>query len=208
MNLIDILALVAVGWGLFKGFQNGVIREVAGLLGLIVGIWAGMRLAFIFANWYQANTQIPENYIPLLAFLTAFLVGLGGIYLAGMLVTRMLQAAMLSLPNRLAGAVFGGLKWAFLLGTLLSMIGDSQVITQDTKDGSATYQPLTVYCQTVQGYTIGLLPAANNVFKDMEEYFVELDSTRQMRRAPQDAAAPEGERNAPDSTGTPATPVE
>ena len=51
MNLIDIVALVLIGLGAWRGVKNGMIKEVAGLLGLVIGVWAGMRLAFVFANY-------------------------------------------------------------------------------------------------------------------------------------------------------------
>lgn len=178
MNLIDILAIVAIGFGIWRGFRNGVIIEVASLLGLIVGIWAGMRLAFIFANYYRDTFEIPSNYIPLLAFFSAFLIGLGVVWLAAKLATRFLKTVQLNLPNRIAGAAFGALKWAFLLGTLLSMIGNSEVITDETKQNSTAYPLLNGYCRTVTEYTVGLLPAVRNVFDEMETYFTDLDSTR------------------------------
>ncbi|MEM7035504.1 MAG: CvpA family protein [Bacteroidota bacterium] len=196
MNLIDIVVLLAVGFGAFRGFRNGVIHEVFGLLGLVVGIWAGMRLAFIFANYYRDNFEIPENFLPLLAFLTAFAIGIGIFILAGKVATMVVKTVQLGLVNRAAGAVFGGLKFAFLVGTLLSMIGNSQVITEETKEGSATYPILNAYCQGVQDYSIGLLPFAKNVFGEMEDYFTDLDSIRQENKG----TPPEGSPDSPDST--------
>jgi membrane protein required for colicin V production len=178
MNFIDIIVLVAVGYGAFKGFQNGVIFEVAGLLGLVVGVWAGMRLAFVFADYYKDNFDLPGKWIPILAFLTAFMIGMGAVWLAGRIVNALVKTAQLGIVNRIAGGAFGVLKWAFLIGTFLSVIGNAFVLTPEVQAGSATYPIVTSYCRVVQGYSIGLLPKARNVFDDMEHYFVELDSTR------------------------------
>ena len=199
MNLIDIVAIVALGFGAWRGFKNGVIHEVFGLLGLIIGIWAGMRLAFIFANWYRDNLEIPENILPLIAFLTAFAIGVGIFLLAGKLATMVLKTVQLNLPNRIAGAVFGAAKWAFIAGTLLSMIGISEVITQETKDNSATYPMLSAYTKGVQQYTLGLLPFVKNVFGEMEDYFVDLDSIRRAK-----GAEPAGGNTEPDQPAKPA----
>lgn len=178
MNFFDIIALVILGYGAYKGYRNGVILEVAGLLGVVIGFWAGMRLAFIFANYYRDTFKVPENWIPALAFFTAFAIGLGAVFLAAKAATTLLKTAQLNLPNRLAGATFGILKWAFLFGSLVSIIGDSQFLGNDVKESSKVYPVLNTYCSVVQGYSIGLLPAAHNVFDDMEHYFVELDSVR------------------------------
>ncbi len=181
MNLIDIVALVAIGVGGFRGFQNGIKKEVTGLLGLIVGIWAGLRLSFLFADYYRDNFDILENYIPLLAFLTAFLIGIAAVWLLGRLLNRFVNSIALGLPNKIGGVVFGAAKWAFLVGTLLSLVINAQVISKDTQESSTAYPILNKYCKVVQGYTIGLIPAATNVFNDVENYFVDLDSVRSTR---------------------------
>ena len=43
MNYIDIIILVIIGYGLVKGFINGLIIEVASVLALILGIWGAIR---------------------------------------------------------------------------------------------------------------------------------------------------------------------
>ena len=179
MNFIDILVLVAVGYGAFKGFRNGMIYEIAGLLGLVVGIWAGLRLAFIFADYYKEHFELPGKWIPLLAFMTAFLLGMGGVWLAGRIANGLVNTVQLGVVNTAAGAVFGALKWAFVVGTFLSLIGNSMVLPKEVQESSATYPYVTGYCSAVQGYSIGLLPKARNVFEDVDHYFVSLDSTRQ-----------------------------
>jgi membrane protein required for colicin V production len=178
MNFIDIIVLVAVGYGAFKGFRNGMVFEIAGLLGLIVGIWAGLRLAFIFADYYKEHFELPGKWIPLLAFMTAFVLGMGGVWLAGRIVNGIVNQVQLGIVNTAAGAVFGGLKWAFVVGTFLSLIGNSLVLPKEVQESSVTYPIVTGYCSVVQGYSIGLLPKARNVFEDVDSYFVSLDSTR------------------------------
>lgn len=201
MNFLDILALIALGWGAYKGFRNGVIIEVAGLVGLVLGFWAAMRLAFLFAHYYRDHFQLPEKWVPGIAFLTAFAVGIGGVYLAGWLVTKIVNTAQLELPNRIAGLGFGVLKWGFLVGAFFSIIGNSQMLPPATKDGSATYPVLTGYSKAVQEYSIGLIPAARNVLDDMEHYFVKLDSTQR------DSSGKQLSDPSPDSLSKPAPKV-
>ena len=176
MNFLDIVALIALGWGAYKGFRNGVLIEVAGLLGLLIGFWAGMRLAFLFADYYRDHFHFPEKWVPAIAFFTAFAVGIGSVYLAAWAATKLLQTAQLNLPNRLAGGLFGVLKWSFLVGAFFAIIGTSQILTPQTTEGSKSYAILKGYSHAVQGYTIGLIPAARNVMDDMERYFVSVDS--------------------------------
>jgi membrane protein required for colicin V production len=184
VNFLDIFALIVLAYGAYKGFKNGVLIEVAGMLGLIIGFWAGMRLAFIFAHYYRDNFHLPEKWVPAIAFFTAFAIGMGAVYLAGWAATKLLHTAQLELPNRLAGLGFGILKWGFLLGAFFSIVGNSQVLTKETVAGSASYPVVTTYSKVVQGYTIGLIPAAHNVLDDMEQYFVEVDSVNRSHKVP------------------------
>jgi len=94
------------------------------------------------------------------------------------LATGLVKTVQLNLVNRLAGAGFGVLKWAFLVGTVLSIVGNALVLTPEVVEESVTYPVVTSYCKGVQSYSIGLLPKARNVFEDMEVYFDDLDSTR------------------------------
>ena len=123
LTFIDIIAAVAIGFGFIRGWMNGFIKEIAGLVGIILGVWAGLRLAWIFADYYRENFEVPETVIPFIAFLTAFLLVLLAVVLIGRILRKILEKAALSGFDKIAGALFGGLKLAFLIGTLIGMIG-------------------------------------------------------------------------------------
>lgn len=171
LTYIDIVVLVAVGFGFIRGWTNGIIKEVAGMVGVILGLWAGLRLAWIFADYYRENFEVPEAVIPLIAFLSAFLLVLVGVILIGRLLKKILEKASLSGFDKIAGALFGGLKLAFIVGTLVGLVGKSGFLPSETKEKSVTYPYLIVFTEAVTDYSIGLIPAAKNTFGEMDEYF-------------------------------------
>lgn len=171
LTFIDIIAAVGIGFGLIRGWSNGIIKEVAGMIGVVLGIWAGFRFAFIFADYYKENFELPENVIPFLAFLTAFILVLVIVLFAGKALKFLLDKTNLTVLNKAAGALFGGLKLAFLIGSLITLVGKAGFIQEETKNQSITYPYLSVYVEGVMEYSVGLIPAAKNVFKDMDEYF-------------------------------------
>ena len=180
ISVIDIIALIAITFGLIRGLFTGFIKEIAGLLGLIVGVWAGLRLGFVFANYYKANFELPDKIIPAVAFLTAFALALTLVIVAGKLLKFVLEKTALSLFDKVAGALFGTLKMAFLVGTFFSLIGKSGILSEETKTNSLTYGFVTKYAEIAQEYTIGLIPAVKNVFTELDEYFGDLsDSTEE-----------------------------
>ena len=174
LTFIDIIAAVGIGFGLIRGWSNGIIKEVAGIIGVVLGVWAGFRFAFIFADYYRENFEVPENVIPFLAFLTAFILVLVLVFFAGKMLKFFLEKTNLSVLNKAAGAMFGGLKLAFVIGSLISLVGKAGFISQETKETSVAYPYISAYCEGVMEYSVGLIPAAKNVFKDMDEYFDKL----------------------------------
>lgn len=179
MNYLDIIAIVGIGFGAFRGFRQGVIKEIAGLLGVILGVWLGLRLGFLFANYYRDNFDLPAKTVPVLGFITVFLLAMVGIWLLGRVLTFLTHQTPLGLPNRIAGATFGGLKWAFLVGTVVSILGSSEIIPKEHQDESMSYPILNTYCTKVQEYSVGLVPVFGNVFEEMDSYFTGIDSLNQ-----------------------------
>lgn len=182
-NYIDIVVLAGLSFGIFKGLKNGLIKEIAAIVGLILGIWAGFRFAFIFADYYRESFEIPENLIPFLGFLTAFILVLLGVIFAGRLLRETLKKANLSTVDKAAGATFGALKWGLILGTLLVLVGKAKVLPEEHTKGSFMYPLLTQYVEGVQEYSVALIPAAKNVFTEIDTYFQDLETIREKKEA-------------------------
>ena len=45
MNYLDIVITIALIYGLIKGFANGFIKEITGLLGLIIGAYVAINFS-------------------------------------------------------------------------------------------------------------------------------------------------------------------
>lgn len=118
MNKIDILLLVILGFGLIRGFMRGLIIEMASLLAIVVGIYGAIHFSFFTARLLGELMPSSQQTIEVVAFgLTLIVLMLAVMFLAKML-TKMLKAAELGFLNRLAGALFGVLKAAVIVGSL------------------------------------------------------------------------------------------
>jgi membrane protein required for colicin V production len=54
MNWIDLVIIIILGIALVNGFINGLVREVASLAALILGIWGAIRFSgFTAARLYD-----------------------------------------------------------------------------------------------------------------------------------------------------------
>lgn len=158
MNFLDIIIAIPLVYGAYKGFRNGFVMEIFTILALFVGLYA----AFTFSDQLTAvfvDTQQEEpEFLPPLIFIV-LLIGVGvGVYFAGKALEKVIKAAMLSTPNRIAGGIIGTAKFLYFTGSMLmfmtSMDKEEKFISSDTKENSLLYRFSTEFVsKTIPGAT-------------------------------------------------------
>ncbi len=125
---IIVLALVLV-LGL-KGFFNGLVKEVAGLFGIVGGIFIATRTAAMMADFI--NNMIPNIQNQSLVYVCGFVVVLIIIWAASLLlgniVSKMLKLSSLGMLDRIGGFIFGACKIFFIIAVILSCISSINFI--------------------------------------------------------------------------------
>jgi len=119
MSFLDILLGLLLIWGLYKGLRNGLIIEVATLIALIAGLYGAIRFSYLTGQYLEERMHWDQQYMNLIAFIITFLLIVIAINLLARLLTKIAEFAFMGWLNKLAGAVFGTLKVAVMLGTLL-----------------------------------------------------------------------------------------
>ena len=149
MNTIDIIFGIILILGAIQGFRKGLFVELASLVGLVAGIYGAIHFSYYVGDWLVEKTSWSEQIIKLSAFAITFIIIVLVVSLAGKLLTKVANFAMLGIVNKLVGAAFAVLKFAFLLSVVLMFIdaADRQIsiIGDDKKDESILYpivQPL------------------------------------------------------------------
>lgn len=146
MNVIDIIILIILAWGAFRGFTQGFILQVVTFIALIVGIWASIRFSDVMAGFLTKNLDITGKYLPVLSFILIFILVIIIAHLIGMLLTRIFELTALGGLNRLGGIAFGMLKMAFIASVLLTlqnrMKEKIQVISENQIETSLLYKPV------------------------------------------------------------------
>jgi membrane protein required for colicin V production len=158
VNFLDIIIAIPLVYGAYKGFRNGFVMEIFTILALFVGLYA----AFTFSDQLTAvfvDTQQEEpEFLPPLIFIV-LLIGVGvGVYFAGKALEKVIKAAMLSTPNRIAGGIIGTAKFLYFTGSMLmfmtSMDKEEKFISSDTKENSLLYRFSTEFVsKTIPGAT-------------------------------------------------------
>ena len=146
MGLLDILLGIPLVWGLWKGLKNGLFMEIASIVALIAGIYGAIHFSYITGDYLSEHLEWDEHNMSIIAFIITFVLIIIIVHLAGKLLTKVANFAMLGLLNKIAGAIFGTLKIAILLGAALiffdRMDSTLNIMDENTKKESMLYQPI------------------------------------------------------------------
>lgn len=146
MAFLDIIFGLLLLYGLYKGLTNGLFVEVASLVALVAGLYGAFHFSHITATYLDEELGWNPSYMNVAAFLITFFLIVILVQLLGRLLTKIADLAMLGMLNRIAGAVFGTLKVAVILGALIIFFERANhnfhFLDDETKQASALYDPL------------------------------------------------------------------
>ncbi len=146
MNFLDVIFGILLVWGLYRGLKNGLFMELAALVALIAGIYGAIHFSYIAGDYLYERMNWDERYIKIASFLITFIAIVLLVHFSGKLLTKIVNFVMLGWLNKIAGAVFGVVKVAVILGALLiffeKVTASFQLIDPKTKANSIFYQPV------------------------------------------------------------------
>ncbi len=122
MNSIDILLVIPLIYGAWKGFKHGLIIEVFTLLALFVGIYVGIHFSDFTAGLLREHLGLTSKYLPIIAFTVTFLAIGAMVFFLGKTIEKLIKITALTPINKFAGVFFSLLKYAYMLSTLLVIL--------------------------------------------------------------------------------------
>lgn len=156
MNYFDILIVVPLAWGLYKGFSKGLVKSLAALVALVLGVVGAIKFSSVTSIFLAANLDIGTTYLPLISFVITFVGIIVAVHLLARVLDKMLAAVALGGLNRIAGAVFGVAKFAFIVSVVLIIFDyiDKQVpfLPRDKVESSLLYEPVANLAPSVIPY--------------------------------------------------------
>lgn len=153
MNTIDIVFGIILILGLVQGMRKGLFVELASLVGLIAGIFGAIYFSYFVGDWLVERTSWSEQVINLSAFAITFVVIIVIVSMAGKLLTKIADFAMLGIVNKIAGAAFAVLKFAFLLSVVIMFLDAAnkrlQVVSEEDIEASLLYEPIQMLAPAI-----------------------------------------------------------
>lgn len=146
MQTIDIIIAVLLVIGLVSGLRDGLVKQVAGLAGIIGGLLLGRMFYLPVGEWLCTTLSISTEAAHITAFILILIIVPLLLNLVGWVVSKILSAISLGWMNRLLGGVVGVLKFALLVGVVITGIEffdkHETLIPERKKEESIFYYPI------------------------------------------------------------------
>lgn len=124
LNLFDIVVITITLLLGIKGFFVGIVREIAGLAGMVLGLYFASHYYEKAGLYINKNLmEIPnESAITLVGFVTVFIsIWLVTVFL-GLIISKLLKVAFLGVFDRIGGFIFSAGKFFVLVAIFITLI--------------------------------------------------------------------------------------
>ena len=147
-----------------KGFMQGFIKEVFGLLGLVGGVYFASRLSDRAATFIDTNFLHLENasLLKLIGFLAILIVIWLSATVLGSIFSKLTSASGLGFLNRLFGFIAGGGKY-FLIFALIVTALSNVTLVKDNLEKYVNDSILYPYLREAGSYLINIDTSAMDV---------------------------------------------
>ncbi|MEG1581135.1 MAG: CvpA family protein [Bacteroidaceae bacterium] len=139
---LDIIIIVLLAWGAYKGWTSGFLKQLVSLLGFLVGLFVANMLYRSFGDFLAPQLGASPTTANILAFIVIWvMVPL----LLGMLValpSKWMRGTALGVFNNILGLLVGVLKYLVLLCCLFKVIGFLGMASTEKKEASHLYAPV------------------------------------------------------------------
>ncbi|WP_024788109.1 MULTISPECIES: CvpA family protein [unclassified Lebetimonas] len=128
--IIGITLILAI-----KGFFNGFVKEIAGLIGLIGGLWLAREYFHSVGIYIDKNLFAIKNYtaIDLVGFIVVFVGFWISVVFIGFLINKILKMSSLGALDKILGFIFAGLKFFLLISVIIALLYKVEFIKEKTR---------------------------------------------------------------------------
>ncbi len=174
MNLLDCLILLPIAYFCYRGFMNGIIKEVLSIAGIVLAVFFTFQYMEPVGQAISPLFEDKASFIPFVSGLLIFVGTVALVNLVAFLSKKFLETIKLNVVNRVAGAAFGGLKSGIVVSAILLILAGFSIPSQQARQDSATY-PFVIYMAPWAYDTVATIyPGAEDfkatIEKTLEQY--------------------------------------
>ena len=146
MNVIDIIILLPLLWGLIRGLMNGLVLELTSLLAVLFGVVGARMWTPSLSVEIQELVGLSDTVSNVVSYVLLFLAIALSLHLLGRMLAKLLSFMKLGGVNRALGAMFGVLKFVIVVSVLIHLFDyvdqHLQLVQPEVKETSVCYEPM------------------------------------------------------------------
>lgn len=174
MNLLDFLIFIPIAYFCYRGFINGIIKEVLSIVGIVLAVFLTFQYMEPVGEIISPLFEPKSSIIPFVSGLIIFIGTLAVVNLIAFLSKKFLETVKLNFVNRISGLAFGFLKSGIAISAILLILAGFNIPSQEARDDSVSY-PYIIYLapwayDTVAAIYPGAEDFTNTVQKTLEKY--------------------------------------
>jgi membrane protein required for colicin V production len=171
MNILDFLILLPIAYFGYRGFRNGLIREVLSIIGIILAVFLTFHYMDEISSYIQPFFEADASYVPFIAALLIFIGTLIIVNVIAHLAQKVLETVHLNVINRIAGLAFGALKCGIIISALLLVVAGFNIPSEQTRNESVSY-PHVIYLAPWAYDTVATVyPGAKDFVQTVQKSF-------------------------------------
>lgn len=174
MTIFDILILVPLLFGAYKGFKDGLVLELFSFLALILAFIGGFKLLHIVMEFMREEWDINGSWLPLISFIFIFVVIIVLTNMAGKAISGVINLTFLGVLDKLGGAVLAVFKWALGISVILWVLNRFNMeIPSEWIENSLLYPYLQPMAELMWDLIEYIFPVASEFFESIRDYTIE-----------------------------------
>ena len=163
MSIIDIIIVIPIFWAMYVGFKKGLVVQLTGIVGVIIGIWLGFRFGCLVGGWLELTGET--------AMVTGFIIIVIATLIVcaifGRLLGNLIKITGLGMLDTVGGVLISTLKMLLILSVLVVCfdIANAQwrLVKRSHIEHSRLYTPMMKISQAV-------FPVVDNVRSSLFGY--------------------------------------
>ncbi len=174
--ILDVIVIICVITGLWKGISRGFILSLFSWIGLFIGFIAAMKFSPRGIAYLQETFSWNHRWVPIIAFLGIFGIFYGIAMLLGRVLKTIVEGIFMGWADKLGGAVLGVLMQVTFVSFLFWIVNKTGVLSEETRSASKTYSFVEPVAPAIIQGSSAILPFVDNARKDLEAIFDHLNA--------------------------------
>ena len=115
MNLIDLIIIAIISFGIIRGYSKGLIVELSSFFGIFISFFIAGNIDNLLSQQIVKYVNLNIDIVNIISFIIIFGLSYSLIIFFAKGFTKLAKIIYLGLLNSLLGSVFGGLKLLLIL---------------------------------------------------------------------------------------------